>query len=191
MERADGAEPFKPTPNSQSPDSYGGVSPGWRVAAVVLAVLVIVVAALPFALSRETTVTQSEVVWHEYTLYGGPEAGALNSTDVAPGTFCPQHTPSSMAFLSVSWGVESANAQLNDFQWWASNTSPGGQPKGEPGLVFSQKNSSAGGTVDLDPFDVCSYLWILAVEATVSITVDVTITLEYNYSTTVTTSPYP
>lgn len=168
------------TPEGKPP-STGDVSAHWRLATVVLAILVVVVGILPFVLTESKTTVETAVVWHQYVVYGGPRVS--NSTLIAAGTFCPSSTPVSPTVFSVAWAVSwpfppSSVAELRLAD--AANLT-----------LFDAREAAWGGAVWDGLTTLCTGEWTLTVNSTASVTVDTVLSLAYNYSVTTTSYVFP
>ena len=155
------------------------VSPRWRFAAIVLAVLLAVVAVLPFALTYQSTSTETRVQWRQYSIPGGPSS--QNSTFVAPGTFCPRPTPVGPIVFALNWSSSGGVPIIHVRVWTvlATNSPPGW----EPDLLYTS-NSGTSGFGTFNPVPYCGQSWTVDDNATATTIVTVTMALAYNYTAT-------
>jgi len=169
-----------------SPPSYGRleenpktVSRLWAAATMVLAILLVVVAVLPFVLTRQSTSVETRVQWHQYSVAGG--LGVENVTVVASETYCPISTPMGAVLFALNWTSSSTVPVENVRVWTLVSTDTAPYWKGE---VLYQSGSGTSGFASFNPLPLCGAAWFVDTNATATTTVTVTMALTYNYTTT-------
>lgn len=170
--------------------TYGRVPPprltkpvpgGWRYAAVVLAVLVVVLLILPWALAH--TVTRSQAEWFHFSVIEGPGAPlGSNFTEIRPNTFCAPSDAVSVGLFSMTW-TASGGIRVTDVRLWTPDPD---LPFPNILYLYHGYNESSGGTSFESPYPVpCGNMWVLDVDSPVSVTISAVMTLAYNYTATV------
>ena len=185
MWAADEYEPGRPPKYGRLPARPPGVSPKWRLAAVGLGVLLVILGILPLALARHVTVVQFREESHPFEARGGP--GIQNITQIAPGTFCPSLNPLGPVRLSIDWGVTPAVPLVKVQIWTALPTNA--PPGWETYVLYSATNATSG-SATLNELLACSHTCNLDDNSTVPVLVSGTATLAYNYTTTEITYPF-
>lgn len=158
-----------------------GVSPWWRVASIVLTVLVVIlfVALTVFAPLSETTLTK--VDWFRYEVTAGPGIDSNSTTLHGIPFMCAPSNATTVAVFSMVWSTSNGRPVELVRIWTLENLTT--TPEGVTVNLYLGFNASSGGTSILATYPTpCWGVWVLAVSSNATVTVTAIATLTYNYT---------
>ncbi|MGA8302590.1 MAG: hypothetical protein WB873_02680 [Thermoplasmata archaeon] len=151
-----------------------GVSPWWRIAAVILVVLLAVLALSVTVFEPPASKILTKVEWSSYEVSAGP--GDTNNVTTIRGMCAPADAVT-VGIFSMVWATSTGKAVQQVRIWTVYPPNPAVV------ALYLAVNSSSGGTSFLSLYpEPCSLPWNLDVESNQTVTVAALATLTYNYT---------
>jgi hypothetical protein len=152
------------------------VSPWWRVAAIALVVLVIIVGLSVAAFETpapKTLSTLTKVEWYNYQVTAGP---GIDTNVTAIRGMCAPSGAVTVPIFSMVWNTSTGKPVQLVRIWTVEG--------GNPAVVnlYKAVNSSSGGTSFLSEPYLCEGPWVLTAASNQTVTVNAIATLSYNYT---------
>jgi hypothetical protein len=156
------------------------VSPWWRILAVALVIVLVIVglSVTVFLRASPGPASSTEVEWFSYEIPGGPGVSD-NGTNFRATEFCAPSNAITVPIFSLIWNT-STGKSIQQVRLW---TVLPVLPQGKIVNLYEGTNSSGGGTSFLSTYpDPCGQVWSLDVESNTPVIVLAIATLTYNYT---------
>jgi hypothetical protein len=159
-----------------------GVSPWWRVLAVLAIVGLVVFWLSSVIVFSGAPTTRTQVEWSSYAVSGGP--GDTNNETTIPGEhFCAPAYADTVGIFSMVWMTSTGKA-VHQFRIWTIIP-----PNMTITPLYVASNYSSGGISFLSTYPTpCSLAWVLDVESTEAVVVYAIATLTFNYTSATSTT---